>query len=118
MGSQRALPWLGRWVHRLAGNSITKSCLDWDRSFSMAGAHSVLNGTGLRLALSYRIQMRMSDLTAKEFFSVPCPTCGVAPGERCLLHSGAPRSGPHLDRKLSAAEAIETKRIPRRPGLR
>ncbi len=84
----------------------------------MAGAHSVLNGTDLRLVLSHRIQMRMSDLTAKQLFSVPCPTCGVAPGERCLLHSGAPRSGPHVDRKLSAAEAIETKRIPRDSGRR
>jgi hypothetical protein len=30
----------------------------------------------------------------------------------------APRSEPHVDRKLSAAEAIETKRIPRGPELR
>ena len=84
----------------------------------MAGAHSVLNGTVLRLVLSHLIHMRMSDLTAEQLFSVPCPTCGAAPGERCLLHSGAPRSEPHVDRKLCAAEAIETKRIPRGPGPR
>jgi hypothetical protein len=86
--------------------------------FPMAGAHSVLNSTVLRLVLLYRIQMRMSDLTEEQLFSVPCPTCGVAPGEPCLLHSGAPRSGPHVDRKLSAAEAIEAKRIPRDPRRR
>jgi len=62
--------------------------------------------------------MKKSDLTAKQLLSVPCPTCGVAPGERCLLHSGAPRSEPHVDRKLSAAELIDTKRIPRGPGRR
>jgi hypothetical protein len=84
----------------------------------MAGAQSVLNGTALRLVLSHRIQMRMSDLTAKQLFSVPCPTCGVGPRERCLLHSGVPRSESHVDRKLSAAEAIETKRIPRGPVRR
>ena len=83
-----------------------------------ADTHSVLNGTALRLVLSHPIQMRMSDMTAKQLFSVSCPTCGVAPGERCLLHSGAPRTEPHLDRKLSAAEAIVTKRIPRGPGRR
>jgi hypothetical protein len=60
--------------------------------------------------------MRMSHLTPKQLFSVPCPTCGVATGERCLLHSGAPRSEPHVDRRLSAAEAIEQKRIHRDPS--
>ncbi len=39
----------------------------------------------------------------------------VASEERCSLHSGAPRSGPHVDRKLSAAEAIVTKRSLRDP---
>jgi hypothetical protein len=60
--------------------------------------------------------MRMSHLTVKQLFSVPCPTCGVATGERCLLNSGAPRSEPHVDRRLSAAEAIEKKRIRRSPS--
>jgi len=59
-------------------------------------------------------QMRMNELTPKQFSSVPCPTCGVAAGMRCLLHSGAPRVDAHIDRKLTAAEAIETKRLPRR----
>ena len=84
----------------------------------MAIAHSVLDGTVLRLVLSHRLRMKKKDLTAKQLSSVPCPTCGVAPGERCVLHSGALRSEPHVDRKLSAAEAIETKRIPRGPGRR
>jgi len=81
----------------------------------MAAAHGVPNETVLRLVLAHRMLMRMSDLTAKQLFAVPCPTCGVAPGERCLLHSGAPRTEPHVDRKLSAAGAVETKRIPRDP---
>jgi hypothetical protein len=55
--------------------------------------------------------MRMRDLTPEQFTAVPCPTCGVSPGQRCLMHSGGPRSEPHLDRKLSAAEAFESKRI-------
>ena len=52
----------------------------------------------------------MTHLTPKQFSSVPCPTCGVGLGERCLLHSGSPRLEPHLDRKLVAAEAIELHR--------
>lgn len=55
--------------------------------------------------------MRMKDLTLQQLSSVPCPTCGVGVGQRCLLHSGAPRSEPHVDRKLSAAEAVESKRF-------
>jgi hypothetical protein len=61
--------------------------------------------------------MRMKDLTSAQLSSVPCPTCGVAVGDRCLLHSGAPRSEPHVDRKLSAAEAIESKRFRRTQSL-
>lgn len=59
-------------------------------------------------------QMRMNELTPKQFSAVPCPTCGVAAGMRCLLHSGEPRVDAHVDRKLSAAEAIEMKQLPRR----
>jgi hypothetical protein len=84
----------------------------------MPGPKSVRYGIVLRMVLAHRIQMRKSDLTEKQLFSVPCPTCGVARGERCLLHSGAPRSEPHVDRKLSAADAVETKRIPRNSGRR
>ena len=58
----------------------------------------------------------MANLTLKEFSSVPCPTCGVVAGKSCLQYSGALRSEPHVDRKLVAAEAIETKRMRRSPG--
>jgi hypothetical protein len=53
----------------------------------------------------------MVELTPKELSSVPCPTCGVAAGERCHLHSGSPPFEPHLDRKLCAIEALEQKKI-------
>jgi hypothetical protein len=49
-------------------------------------------------------------MTLEQFSSVPCPTCGAAIGKSCLLQSGAVRSEPHTDRKLSAVEAIEAKR--------
>jgi hypothetical protein len=55
--------------------------------------------------------MRMVELTPKELSSVPCPTCGVAAGERCHLHSGSPCFEPQLDRKLCAIEALEQKKI-------
>jgi hypothetical protein len=78
--------------------------------------YTVPNGTVLRLVLSQSIPMRMTHLTPRQLSSVACPTCGVAPGERCLLHSGAVRLEPHLDRRLSAAETIEQKRIHRDPS--
>jgi hypothetical protein len=61
--------------------------------------------------------MRMKDLTSEQLSSVPCPTCGVPAGKRCLLHSGELRTESHVDRKLSAAEAIETKRYQRTQSL-
>jgi hypothetical protein len=37
--------------------------------------------------------------------SVPCPTCGAAPGQKCELNSGQPRTAPHRDRRLEAADS-------------
>jgi len=51
--------------------------------------------------------MKKNELTPKQVSSVRCPTCGVPPEESCVLHSGAPRSEPHVDRKFAAIEAIE-----------
>jgi hypothetical protein len=55
--------------------------------------------------------MRMLDLPRSELWSVRCPTCGVAAGKPCHLASGSTSMEPHLDRKLSAIEALEQKRI-------
>ncbi len=62
-------------------------------------------------SLSQRIPMRMNDMTPELFLSVRCPTCKVASGNRCLSYSGGPRTEAHIDRKLAAIEAVETKRI-------
>jgi len=51
--------------------------------------------------------------TLRQLSSVPCPTCGVAAGDRCRLHLGGLRNQPHIDRKLIAMEALESKKIPR-----
>jgi hypothetical protein len=59
-------------------------------------------------ALHY-VAMKTRELTPKQILSVPCPTCGAATEEACELHTGARRTEPHRDRKLSAAEAMETK---------
>ena len=57
-------------------------------------------------------------MTPKQLSAVPCSTCGVAAGKRCVLHSGALRGEPHVDRRLTAAEAVEMKRSTNRytPG--
>ena len=61
----------------------------------------------------YYAAVKTKELTLKQILSVPCPTCGAAIKEACELHTGARRTEPHRDRKLSAAEAVETK-----PGKR
>ncbi len=57
----------------------------------------------------HHVVMKTKDLTLKQIFSVPCPTCGAATEEACELHTGALRTEPHRDRKLSAAEVVEAK---------
>jgi hypothetical protein len=59
--------------------------------------------------LVHSARMKKKELTPKQLSSVPCPTCGVAAGKRCVLLSGAPRSKPHVDRTFAASEALERK---------
>jgi len=53
----------------------------------------------------------MEDMTPELFLSIPCPTCGVGSGQRCLHPSGVLRIEPHIHRKLAAIEVVETKGI-------
>jgi len=57
----------------------------------------------------HHVSVKTKELTSKQILGVPCPTCGAATGEACELHTGALRSEPHRDRKLSVAEAVERK---------
>jgi hypothetical protein len=43
-------------------------------------------------------------VTEKETLTVRCPTCGAKRGEKCELATGQPRTEPHRDRRLAAAE--------------
>jgi len=75
----------------------------------------VQNGTtfhfGLHCGSRLLHPVSMKNLTAKQISSVPCPTCGVAAGKRCVLLSGAPRKEPHVDRKIAATEAVKKERF-------
>lgn len=44
--------------------------------------------------------------TLKQILAVRCPTCGAAPGQRCELSTGQPRTEPHSDRRWIAADKI------------
>ena len=61
----------------------------------------------------HHVTVKTRELTPKQILSVPCTICGAAIGEACELHTGAQRTEPHRDRKLSAAEDVEMK-----PGKR
>ena len=59
--------------------------------------------------LLHYLPVKSKELTPKQLISVPCKTCGAAIEEPCELHTGALRSEPHRDRKLSAADALDAK---------
>ena len=56
---------------------------------------------------SHPVRMKKSELTLRQVSAVPCPTCGVAIGMPCVLHSGGKRLEPHVDRKLAAIKSLE-----------
>jgi hypothetical protein len=57
--------------------------------------------------LKYSSSAMKKELTAQKILAVACPTCGAAPGEKCQLNTGQPRTGPHRDRRLIAAQHLE-----------
>jgi len=73
----------------------------------LKGAETVRKGTVSFRVYGHSARVKRKELTSKQSYSVPCPTCGAAAGKRCELHSGGLRSAQHIDRKLSAMEAIE-----------
>lgn len=48
--------------------------------------------------------MKAEKPTLKQVEGVRCPTCGAGPGEKCELSTGQPRTEPHRDRRLIAAD--------------
>ena len=44
------------------------------------------------------------ELSPEQLLAVRCPTCGAAPGEKCELSTGQPRTSPHRDRRLAAKD--------------
>lgn len=53
------------------------------------------------MALGQYLPMK-AEPSPKQVLAVPCPTCGAAPGEKCKLTTGQPRSKAHRDRRLIA----------------
>jgi hypothetical protein len=47
---------------------------------------------------------RMKTISPRKILAIRCPTCGAAPGEKCELSTGLPRTTPHRDRRLIAAD--------------
>jgi len=58
--------------------------------------------------ISHDVNVKTKELTAKQILSVSCATCGAGCGEGCELHTGALRTEPHRDRKLAAADVVES----------
>jgi hypothetical protein len=45
------------------------------------------------------------EVDRKQILVVHCPTCGAAPGEKCELSTGQPRTNPHRDRRVIAKDS-------------
>src|ERR1700689_4204855 len=67
------------------------------------------NWTFLRPGTRHYVAMKSKELTPKQILSVPCTTCGAGVGEALDLHPGPPPPEPHRDRKLSAADTVDTR---------
>jgi hypothetical protein len=43
-------------------------------------------------------------ISPKQILAIRCPTCGAAPGKKCELATGRPRTTLHRDRRLIARD--------------
>jgi len=43
-------------------------------------------------------------ISPKQILAIRCPTCGAAPGKKCKLATGLPRTTLHRDRRLIAKD--------------
>jgi hypothetical protein len=59
--------------------------------------------------LGYCPSAMRKELTPQQISSVPCPTYGVQPREKCQLNTGQPRNNPHRDRRLFAADKLNSR---------
>jgi hypothetical protein len=59
--------------------------------------------------LEYCPSAMRKELTPQQISSVPCPTCGVQPREKCQLNTGQPRNNPHRDCRLFAADKLNSR---------
>lgn len=56
------------------------------------------------MGLRHYVSVVKKKLSPKQLLTIRCPTCGAAPGEKCELSTGQPRTEPHRDRRLIAAD--------------
>jgi hypothetical protein len=54
--------------------------------------------------LGHYFRVMPKELNPKQVLAVECPTCGAAPGEKCELSTGQPRTNAHRDRRLIAKD--------------
>jgi hypothetical protein len=96
------------WSHRNRNTVITRWTV---RSKTFKKSHlRTLKGSRPHVAtpffqLNTFVLFRMTkELTPQQVLAVRCPTCGAPPGVRCEFGAGQPRTEPHRDRRLLAAE--------------
>src|SRR5271167_3104062 len=53
------------------------------------GEIDVQTRTDLGRAAPHNSDMKEKDLTEKQVSSIPCPTCGIDSGKRCVMHAAA-----------------------------
>ena len=57
------------------------------------------------------------ELRPKQILAVRCPSCGAAPGEKCELSTGQPRTSPHRDRVNRQGSTVAQPVIPTRSSF-
>jgi hypothetical protein len=114
--SRRKRSRMSAWSSLCASRSQATMARNWSLVKSSIRRYSS-KGTN-RCLLRYRSSMRerlaglaFSFLPTYQAQSVSCPTCGAPIGKSCVLHSGATRPAAHVDRRHSAAAAVERERF-------
>jgi len=97
----------GRIVHKECYQTLLLRALNFDKLPGISTTRQKPFNIDKPSTVHYgKLLFMKKEPSPKWILAVRCPTCGAAPGEKCELSTGQPRTEPHRERRLIASDGV------------